>query len=257
MNDYGITENSRKSKMLQYKKHLRLNTTSFIATLLFPFIVVMLFSFGVIKGKKNISVEYAVALIDLGGSHGSGFRISETKMLTAKHVVEDLEIGDEVSLVFKKFETPIEVSAKILFMPSEDLDINDTKTFINDFAILEIVDNKNLNEVPILNLGSSADVETKEVVYAIGYPSNNTENKITEGIISAAIFNSYNFLFDMTAEIDSGNSGGPLILKSTDDVIGIIILLNEGDHSNAKLTLKIDDIISKLEKSKPDINLEE
>ena len=82
MNNYGITENNKKTKMLQYKKHLRLNSTSFFLASLFPFVVAMLFAFGVIKGHKTIGSEYAVALIDADGSFGTGFRVSETKILT-------------------------------------------------------------------------------------------------------------------------------------------------------------------------------
>lgn len=259
MNDYGITENSRRSKILQYKKYLRLNTSSFLAAILLPFLVVLLFAFGVIKGKKTIGAEYAVALIDADGSFGSGFRISETKMLTAKHVVDHLKIGDEVSLIFKKFETPIEATAKILFMPSENLTGFNTSN--NDFAILEITDTRNLNEVPTLILGFSEDIETREEVYAVGYPTNNPENKVTDGIISSTLFSSnaieYNFLFDVDVDVDNGNSGGPLILNSTDEVIGVMIMVNEGNHSKANLALKTDEIRLKLEEMSPTLSLDE
>jgi len=254
MNNYGITPNNKKEKIILFKKYQKRNTTAFLVALLLPFIVVSLFAFDIIKSRAVIGIEYGVALLDAGnGSVGTSFRISETKMLTAKHVVQGLKAGDDVTVVFKKFEPPIETVAKVLFVPSES-------TPLKDYAVLELLEIDKLEEVPILLLGVSETVVQRDEVLAIGYPMNNSENKITDGIITANTFSlndtEYD-LFDTNCDVDNGNSGGPLLMKTSEEVIGIMIMVNEGNHSKANLALKVDMVRSELLKVAPQINLEE
>ncbi|MDO5980945.1 S1 family peptidase [Flavivirga spongiicola] len=258
MNNYGLTNTSKKQKALQFKKHLKTNTRAFLVILLLPFIICLLFTFGFIKGHKTIGPEYAVALLDANGSFGSAFRISETKVLTAKHVVDHLTVNDEVTLIFKKFSPPIETQAKILFMPTDG--ISNYASSFNDYAVLELLEYENLQNIPELPLGISEGLETREKVYAIGYPVNNPENKVTDGIISATSFssksNEYDFLLDVNVDVDNGNSGGPLVLEATQEAIGIMILVNEGNHTKANLALKIDKVRGELERLGSTVNLD-
>lgn len=257
MHNYGLTNTSKKKKTLRFKKYLRTNTRVFLVIMLLPFIVGTLFAFGLIKGRKSIGPEYAVALVDANGIFGSAFRISETKVLTAKHVVQHLKINDEVTLVFKKFEPPVETRAKILFMPTDT--IMDYQSASNDYAVLELLEYETLQNIPELPLGISDGLETREKVYAIGYPVNNPENKVTDGIISATTFSAngteYDYLLDVNVDIDSGNSGGPLVLDATQEAIGIMIMVNEGNHTKANLALKIDNVRAELERQGATLDL--
>lgn len=254
MNNYGITLGNKNKKIFKFKKYQRINTTSFIIALILPCIVASLFAFGVIKPREVIGVAYGVALLDTGnGSVGTSFRISETKALTANHVIEGLKIGDEVTLIFKKFEPPIETVAKIQFMPNGS-------SPLQDYAVLQLLEIEKLEEVPMLALGVSENIVQREEVLAIGYPMNNSENKVTDGIISATTFSvndtEYD-LFDTNCDVDNGNSGGPLVLKNTEEVIGIMILVNEGNHSKANLALKVDTLREEISKLAPNINIDE
>lgn len=259
MNNYGITEVSKNNKKLLFKKSQRLNNTSFIIAVLLPIIVTALFAFGVIKGKKNIGPEYSVAKVVTSTSSGTCFLISETKLLTAKHVIDNLSIGDEVSIIFDKFDPPIETVAKILYMPSGNL--TGFETSYSDYAVLECLDTEKLVEIPVLSLGASDIIETREEVYAIGYPEGNNENRITDGIIAATSFsnngNEYDFLFDVNVDVDRGNSGGPLLTEDTEEVIGIIIMVNTGTFTKYNLALKIDKVKDELAKYEPNIDLDE
>ncbi len=257
MENLGLTKKDQNANTIRHIKKVRLTTTFFIIAALLPFLTAALFGIDLIKGKIKIGPEYSVAKVVTSTSSGSCFRISQTKLLTAKHVVAHLHKGDEVAIIFDKFEPALETVARILYMPEDEL--TGYETSFNDYAVLELFEIENLEPVPELMIGSSSPIDTREEVYAIGYPEGNNENRITDGIISATSFTEndqqYNFLFDVNVDVDRGNSGGPLILKSTEDVIGLIIMVSSGTHTNYNLALKIDMIVDGIEKNAPTINL--
>lgn len=101
----------------------------------------------------------------------------------------------------------------------------------NDLAILKINDSKfqNLNPIPITIKPSLAEVG--EDVYVLGYPLSTTmgnELKVTDGIISSNTgFQGDITSYQVSAPIQPGNSGGPLLDKKG-YLIGIISAKHKG-----------------------------
>ena len=63
----------------------------------------------------NETLEKAVALLNTGTETGTAFLVSPTKLLTAKHVIQDKGIGDVVELIFEKANPQINTTAKIVW----------------------------------------------------------------------------------------------------------------------------------------------
>lgn len=83
-----------------------------------------------------------------------------------------------------------------------------------DLALIKI---KGYSNKKYMKLGDSDKIKPGDGVNALGYPMSSTKLKVTNGIISG--FSRY--LLQTDTAINSGNSGGPLVLKSTGQVIGI------------------------------------
>ena len=141
---------------------------------------------------------------------GSGFIISEDGyILTNYHVVEDAdEQGLEILVMLYSGE---EYSARII---GKDAD--------NDVALLKI-DATGLTPVKI---GSSESLVVGEQIYAIGNPLGELTYTFTDGIVSAldrtirVDANTEINMFQISAAINSGNSGGPVI-NERGEVVGI------------------------------------
>lgn len=118
--------------------------------------------------------------------------------------------------------------------------ISDAKTIIvrdhlNNFFTAKIVKQDENADLAVLKiesatpnyllLGDSRSVKKGEKIYAIGFPHvdfQGSESKVTEGIInSLSGYKGNQALYQISAEIQSGNSGGPLIRKDG-SVIGVI-----------------------------------
>ena len=101
----------------------------------------------------------------------------------------------------------------------------------NDLAILKINDPKfqKLNPIPFTIKPSLAEVG--EDVYALGYPLSTTmgnELKVTDGIVSSKTgFQGDITSYQVSAPIQPGNSGGPLLDKKG-NLIGIISAKHKG-----------------------------
>ena len=144
---------------------------------------------------------------------GSGFILTEDGyIMTNHHVVEDAVRGgyDIEVLMYDGSE----YSAKVVGYAEE-----------NDVAVIKI-DASGLSPV---TLGDSDSMKVGEAVYAVGNPTGELEFSMTDGMISATDRelavqdgNSYRILnlFQTTAAINGGNSGGP-IYNSRGEVIGI------------------------------------
>jgi hypothetical protein len=140
---------------------------------------------------------------------GTGFLInSDGYIATNYHVIEDAKII-KVKGLNGDFDSS--VTAKLIIS-----DIN------NDLAIIK-VDNKTLKDPPYPI--SSKKVETGNSIFCLGYPLRATmgdEVKVTNGIISSNTgFKNDISLYQISAPIQSGNSGGPLI-DAKGNLIGII-----------------------------------
>ena len=151
----------------------------------------------------------AVVEIQAGAARGTGFVIDgEGHVVTNQHVVDQ---ADTVEIGFADGEE--EQGRVIATDPSSDL------------AVIEV--DLAGHDVTPLELGSSAEVEVGDTVYAIGNPFG-LERSITAGIVSAVDREieapngfTINGAIQTDAPVNQGNSGGPLF----DDggrVIGVV-----------------------------------
>lgn len=141
---------------------------------------------------------------------GSGFIISDDGyILTNYHVVEQADLNDlEISVTLHNGDI---YSATLIGEEDE-----------NDIALLKI-DGKDL---PALVLNTSGDLVVGQPVYVIGNPLGELTYTLTDGIVSAldrdiAVEANMSIrMFQISAAINSGNSGGP-VFNDRGEVIGI------------------------------------
>lgn len=143
-------------------------------------------------------------------SHGSGFAVTPTRIVTNAHVVRDAAMDDTLQIGIVPSEGNDSGYAKIVAVSPK-----------NDLALVEIIGDLRL---PKLTISGDADRDSGEVS-AVGYPMNVDQ---AQGLDINDIFNSQppvksrGFLsgarpsrqFDTilhTAPIARGNSGGPLL----------------------------------------------
>ncbi|QQS60710.1 trypsin-like peptidase domain-containing protein [Candidatus Falkowbacteria bacterium] len=153
---------------------------------------------------------------------GSGFLISaDGLILTNKHVVES---GDEKSEYKVTLYSGKQYFAQLI-----------GKDPLNDLAILKIYD-KNL---PYLEIGDSNKLTIGMTVIAIGNALGRYDNSATKGIVSGLARNLSIFgvesgdlrnLIQTDAEINLGNSGGPLI-NLEGKVVGVNVAKDNGGQS--------------------------
>lgn len=110
-----------------------------------------------------------------------------------------------------------------------------------DLAIIKIVDKKfeGFDNIPYC-IGKSIP-EVGDEVFVLGYPMTNTmgqEVKLTDGIISAASgFKGDQSMYQISAAVQPGNSGGPLF-DNEGNVIGIVCA-KHADAENANYAIKV------------------
>jgi len=157
-----------------------------------------------------------VAYVNTGTGTGTAFLTGSKTLLTAKHVVEDINIGEEVELVFMSLDPIINTRAIVIWK-------DNSKEKESDFAVLKLVDTSVLPEdMPVLSLGDSDKIIVGDEIVAIGYPAGIFS--YTRGIISSTMINTINSSIDLIkidCYIHYGSSGGPVILKESEEVIGL------------------------------------
>ena len=132
--------------------------------------------------------------------NGSGFFISSNVVATNHHVIKD---ADHIEVVIVNNERVSSYKAKVLCVD---------KT--NDIALLQIDDNdfKNYNSLPYEIMQSTIDVGSR--IFTMGFPMANAmgrEIKVTDGIISSKTgYEDDVAMYQITAPIQPGNSGGPM-----------------------------------------------
>ena len=135
---------------------------------------------------------------------GSGFVIGEGVIATNYHVIEGQSVVT-VKLVREKTTQ----THRIQSIHAVDVQ--------NDLAII-IAEGVN---APILPLGDSDAVQVGEEIYVAGNPRE-YEGTFSDGLISAIRQESGRKLFQMTAPVSPGSSGGP-VLNGSGKVIGITV----------------------------------
>lgn len=195
--------------------------------------------------------EAGIASVDKSNgfitSFGTGFFISiDGLFVTAAHVVKD---ADSIQVYWQSKDYP----AKRVFV-DETLDV----------AVLKV---DGIQSPQVLSLSSSSTVKTGDDVFTLGFPQvqlQGVEAKYTNGTISSlsGMGNDPKY-FQISAPVQPGNSGGPL-LDRQGRVVGLInsrlddinTLLETGAiPQNVNYALKSSFILPLLE-SLPDIQLE-
>lgn len=185
---------------------------------------IMLTSISKSNEKATYIKLFPTANDNISGSHinaeswsGSGFALNNGYICTNYHVVEGAK-SIEIHGVQGDFTTSY--SAKVAA----------TDKF-NDLAILKIDDTdfKGLGTIPYKVKTSMANVG--EEIFVLGYPMTATmgdEIKLTTGVVSSRTgFQGDVSLYQISAPIQPGNSGGPLF-DSQGNLIGIINAKHKG-----------------------------
>jgi S1-C subfamily serine protease len=203
-----------------------------ILSLGLPIIFFLPFKFDLIPSNVSSgSAIEATALVTIPSiGTGSAFLVSPTKLITARHVIESLNENDLVSIEFVKSNGKTKSEAKILFKPKDEN---------NDYAVLELV--KPINDINPLTIGDAGGIQINDEVTIIGYPA---------GIFSCAKAQVTNnelsenpSLFQMNGGAWSGNSGGPVVNKQSNDVIGVLIAGLEGKFKGMVYAIKINALL--------------
>lgn len=148
---------------------------------------------------------------------GTGFALSNGYIATNYHVIEDAK-----SIYVQGIHGDFNISYNAEIIASDKF---------NDLALLRIKDSrfKGFGEIPYSVKTGIAEVG--EDIYVLGYPLTSTmgdEIKLTTGIISAKTgFQGDVSLYQISAPIQPGNSGGPLF-DSNGNVIGIVNAKHQG-----------------------------
>ena len=144
-------------------------------------------------------------------ARGSGFFVGPNQIATNYHVIE--AILNEGAVGGAKLVGKEEIYAieKIVAHSKN-----------HDLAIVKVREVKITGiDVPALPLGDSDAVQIGDKVYVAGNPEG-LEGTFSDGIISAIRGNSTDKIFQMTAPISPGSSGGP-VLNNSGKVIGISV----------------------------------
>ncbi|NLJ08489.1 MAG: trypsin-like peptidase domain-containing protein [Sphingobacteriales bacterium] len=246
----GVTETIQENNRVSVLKKIRIITILFIVSILLPFLIYLFFNLGLITGKPafNSDIQEPVAKVVTSTGVGTAFLISPTILLTARHVVENNKVGDEVELFFEQSKSKLNVKAKIKYIsPSSVQPINGQVPmdyFLTDIAVLEAAE---ITEIEPLQLGESDAVNNLDEVILIGYP--NGDYSISKGNINSDKFQGFN-LFKLDATSNPGNSGGPCILKNDNTVIGILVGGSGPQYQGENIALKIDDVKRILDNAK-------
>lgn len=192
---------------------------------------------------------------DTPRNSGTGFLINEETIVTAAHVLE----GDDNHKVTKFTVVAvgdIEIEANILY-----------KSVERDFAVLKL--KQKINGKKILSLGTPTGFDTTSTVYALGFPAiseksawdyiehynySATDVTVTSGNVSTLTQENSIDLIQHMAQIDGGNSGGPLIYSNgnTVSVVGINVqtryITRDGNSTSSYYyAIHIDELIEALD----------
>jgi V8-like Glu-specific endopeptidase len=238
----GISDNLQEQNRIAIKKRINVVTTVFLASVLLPFVLYALFHFNIVPSKPafSIDIQEPVAKVITRTSIGTAFLINPTTLLTARHVLENHKIGDEVDIVFENSQNQFQTKAKIKFIATTLLPLNGVEVpldyFLSDVAVLEVSEISNIE--PLI-LGESDAVQNLDEVILIGYP--NGDYSISKGNINSDTYQGLN-LFKLDATSNPGNSGGPCILKDDNTVIGILVGSSVIAQQGENIALKIKDV---------------
>ncbi len=241
----GITPREAEEQQRLLKKKGKIILSFFLIAFGMPFFIYALFYFQILTSKPRYDrrLEMPVARVLSPNALGSAFLISERHLLTARHVVENLEIGATVQLTFEKAKPPLTTNARLVWKDSVELTL--PAGFMHDIALLELEQPGILPvDFPTLAPGNSDGIGIREAVVLIGFPGGLMTT--TSGRISNDQVNGLD-LFQLDVNAWHGNSGGPLIAEETNEVIGILVAGLSGDYQGINFAIKINFVRAQLE----------
>lgn len=181
----------------------------------------------------------AVCVIDTGFGHGSGFLVGDGRTLvTAAHVIEDCRKLSELQIIFNpperirkegKTEERLRGVQLIAFDREADLAIlrlNDAPKTAT--AVLDFVPAMPAVLTPVVAIGNPA---------RLGRENSSTKNMriVPLEICSGAVTSNQGSELQVNAPIRPGYSGGPVILPTTGEVIGVTSWKYGEDHQRGFL----------------------
>lgn len=157
---------------------------------------------------------------------GTGFKINEY-LITNNHVF----IADGASTVEIKF---VENNGSSIFAIKEEpyyifqnrLIIGDPETGW-DYAILKL-DDIEFSEIPSLELDSEFIPQIGSQIAVLGFQFDQNNLSIKQGILSSRFIRAGVKYLQIDANINNGNSGGPLFDLTTNKVIGVVTRKHTG-----------------------------
>jgi hypothetical protein len=153
----------------------------------------------------------SVVSITVESGYGSGFIVSaDGKIVTNFHVISRTKTAT------------VRLAEGDAYDDVQVLDVDKRK----DIAVIKI----KAVDLPFLRLGTSANIEVGAIVYSMGNPKG-YQNTLSQGLISGVRERSGFDVFQFTAPISGGSSGGPL-LNVRGEVIGITSASAEGQNLN-------------------------
>ena len=161
--------------------------------------------------ERALDSTVLLVMVDARGevqSFGSGFFVQKNLIATNFHVIKGAVGG-----IAKR------VGQEEMYVVEGTLDEDEER----DLAILKV----SASCVKPLPLGNSELVKIGQPVYVAGNPEGILEGTFSDGIISAIRGNSANKVFQFTAPVSRGSSGGP-VLNNRGEVIGIATLASVG-----------------------------
>jgi S1-C subfamily serine protease len=246
----GISANLQEQRTIAAKRRIMVVTTVFLVSVMLPFAVYALFHFNIVGSKPAYSsdIQEPVAKVLTGSEVGTAFLISPTYLITARHVVENKKVGDQVDLIFERSKNQYQTKATIKFIAPISTRPKDgvvpIEYFLSDVAVLEV---SRIGDIEPLVLGESDGVQNLDEVVLVGYP--NGDYSITKGNINSDKYQGLN-LFKLDAASNPGNSGGPCILKDDNTVIGMLVGSNATTSQGENISLKIADVKRLLNQAK-------
>lgn len=154
---------------------------------------------------------------------GTGFFIEKNLILTCYHVIEG---AITINISYKQ-KDDILCEIKNVF-PDDDL------------AVIKIIDDTQIIDYHILDfkiLNDKNQITDELIVYAVGFPLSSESIKTTKGIVSGF----QGSLIQTDTALNSGNSGGPLVLNkdNTFEIIGINVSKKTGDAEKTGFAIPI------------------
>jgi len=173
---------------------------------------------------QNNNFNHPLNKFDTSKFSGTGFFIDKNLILTCYHVIEG---ALSIYISFKEMND-IQCEIKNVF-PDDDM------------AVIKIIDDKIVLDCQILEFKIIKDknqISNETSVYAVGYPLGSKNVKTTKGSISGY----QESLIQTDAALNSGNSGGPLIILDTDSkykIIGINVSKQTGEAEKTGYAIPI------------------